>query len=197
MVIAQKKQCHEGQAYFFEKRHIYENKPGKPVVEKDPKGNITSYEITEEVHLEKGHTTEYVPFEGKHWNCHLRCRYDDSTVEQSATILHALGVNESSATGYDGFAVRFENSAGMLYPKLIIGNKARSIMLQATSDNVLDMNFTYQNKRLTISNNGRQLYSGIQDLDRTDITLWIGSDKDGTNSCAIDLIEFSIKDFNS
>lgn len=85
----------------------------------------------------------------------------------------------------------------MLYPKLIIGNKARSIMLQATSDNVLDMNFTYQNKRLTISNNGRQLYSGIQDLDRTDITLWIGSDKDGTNSCAIDLIEFSIKDFNS
>lgn len=182
---------------FFEKRHIYINKPGKPTVEKDPKGNITSYEITEEVHLEKGHETEYVPFKGNHWTCHLRCKFDENKITQSATILHALGVNESSVTGYDGFAVRFESSAGMLFPKLVIGSKVRTIMLQATDDNILDMNFTYQNKLLTISNNGRQLYRDTQDLDRADITLWIGSDKDGANSCAIDLLEFSIKDYNS
>lgn len=201
MVIAQKKNnVTKGKLiFFFKKRHIYENKPGKPAVEKDPEGNITSYEITEQVSLTEGHTTEYVPFRGKNWICHLKCKMKaGSSYSNYATVIHALDNVLSGSSGdsdrWEGFIVRYEGVTSLTrYPRLVIGS-SKYIIVASTSSLTLDLTFEYKDKVLTVTNNGSQIFSGAMNISRNDITIWLGSDSGGGNKCAMDIIEFSVKD---
>ena len=161
------------------------------MVEKDPSGNITSYEITEEVSLSEGHTTEYVPFRGTDWILHIKCRIASSNVRY-ATILHALDVVQGTTSDYEGFIVRFEGASSVtMFPRLVIGTK--KYLLQDV-DSILDMTFTYSGKVITAVNNGRQIYQGGMNISRKDIQVWIGSDSGGGNKCVVDILEFSVKD---
>lgn len=122
---------------------------------------------------------------------HIKCRIADSNARY-ATILHALDVVQGTTTEYEGFIVRFEGASSLtMFPRLVIGTK--KYLLQ-DNNYILDMTFVYSGKVLTVNNNGRQIYQGDMNISRNDIQVWIGSDSGGGNKCAVDILEFSVKD---
>ena len=158
-------------------RYIDETKPGKPYIEKDLNGGVIGYEIT------TGFTTtyselvdtEFLPFDGKDFDMHIYAKfsYSNQTYEYP-TLISCM----DSSSPWPGIVIRYE------YNELYIivngdNNSKNYYRIRTDSSSNVNIDITYRNGVMSITNNGSTIVSNLSvQINLDNISLTLGSELD-------------------